>query len=56
MEESKSSFLEMLKIGDKGIVASLSVWGLLGLSLLAVIIALISACTGSSDEFRSPGF
>ncbi|MCI0438232.1 MAG: hypothetical protein L0177_03770 [Chloroflexi bacterium] len=54
-ENGKFPLLEMLKIGDKGLIASLGVWGLLALSLLALILAILGACTGPSNEFPTFG-
>ncbi len=54
-ENGKSPLLDMVKIGDKGLIASLGVWSLLALSLLALILAILGACTGPSNEFSTFG-
>jgi hypothetical protein len=40
---------ELLTIGDKSFVASLATWGLLGLSLLALVLAVVASLVGGPD-------
>ena len=43
---------ELLTIGSKSLPASLAVWGLLALSLLALILAIVASIAGGPDEPR----
>jgi hypothetical protein len=42
-------FKERARIGDKGLVASFGVWGLLLLALLALVLTIVASCVGEPD-------
>ncbi len=43
---------DFLTIGDKGMLASLGVWGLLLLSILAIVITVVASVTSEPETSR----
>lgn len=46
------SFKQRLLIGEKNLVASLGVWGLIVLSAVVIGLTIWASVTGDTNEFR----
>ena len=49
MEAGALTFKQRVTIGDKSLLASLGVWGLLLLALLALVLTIVASFLGESE-------